>query len=150
MLVTIADPVNGVTLTVESVRKLLDSPSNGFLSEDGITLMLNRSYNWVVNKIDVTEFSGQSIADAIYAFTVWQSYMIYLESVSEYLKEQNPKMVVERADDFRKVAMLYLEAIGIKWPLDKDGIMNVKDINVQYGYCNASMSVTLSEVYDRT
>jgi len=150
MMVDLTDQVNGVTLTVARVKALLDQPSSDFLKNDSVEQILVRSYNWVIGKIDVSDYSGQSITDAIYSLTVWQCYMIYVESISEYFKQQQPTIILERADDFRKVAMLYLEAIGIVWPLDKDGQLDFKDIkavNAKFGFSPAAGVLTLNNVY---
>ena len=149
-MVDLTDQINGVTLETATVRQLLDSPANSFLTDAAVEKVLVRSYNWVIGKIDTDDHSGQSIADAIYAFSVWQLYMVYTESISEYITEQSPSVVMKRVDDFRKAAVIYLEAIGIAWPLDKDGVLdvkNIKAINAKYGYSGVAGIATMTEVY---
>ena len=150
-MVNVGIEISGTQLTTEKVRSLLDSPSNEFLGDQSIITVVKRSYNWVNSETDISDYEGESVIDAIYAFAIWQLYMIYVESVSEYFKLQTPKMIMTRLQEFQSVAVLYCKAIGIVWPLDKDGQMkgmNIDEINVNYGYSNAMGVLTLHDVYE--
>ena len=143
--------VGSISLTVDKVQELLDSPSNSQISDATIILVVKRSHQWISSQTDIDDYDDQSVVDAIYAFAVWQLYMIYVESISEYLKHQTPRMIMSRLEEFQSIAILYLKAIGVIWPLDEKGRlkgMNIDEIKTNYGYSNAMGVLTLSDVYD--
>ena len=150
-MVDIGIMIGTTQLNTDKVRSLLDSPSNSFLTDNAIIDVVKRSYNWVNSETTIGDYEDASVIDAIYAFAIWQVYMIYVESVSEYFKLQTPRMIMTRLEEFQSVAILYCKSIGIVWPLDKDGHikgMNVDEINVSYGYSSAMGVLTLHDVYD--
>jgi len=143
--------VGNVALNSDSVRQLMDSPSNNYLSDDTCIRIIKRCYRWVNSETDISGHSDDSVVDAIYALAVWQCYMVYVESVSEFFQNQTPRMIMTRLEEFQGVAILYLKSIGIIWPLDDKGNlrgMDIEKIKINYGYSDAVGVLTLNDVYN--
>ena len=112
-IITISD----VEITHAKVRAILDSPSNDFVGDDTIGIKINMSYEYIQAETNLALYDTASIVNAVYNFAAWQIYMVYVESISEYIRAQTPTIVENRLETFRKIAMMYLKVIGI----DLDG-----------------------------
>jgi len=143
--------IGSIVLDSDNVRDLMDKPSKEFLSDNTVVKIIKRCYGWINGETKISEYDAQDVVDAVYSFAVWQTYMVYVESISEYFQQQSAGIVMKRLEEFQSIAILYLRSIGIVWPLDKNGElrgMDVEHIKINYGYSNASGVLTLSDVYD--
>ena len=140
----------GVDLDTERVKELLDSPNNDYVKDDNIGKIIDRVTNWVDTQTDVSNYASVNVVDAIYAISVWQTYMMYSESISESLKLHDMEGTYQKLMSFREIAITYARAIGIVWPLDRFGMPitnDIEKIKVNYGFAGVYSTSTLKDVY---
>lgn len=140
----------GVDLDTDRVKELLDSPNNEYVKDENISKIVDRVTNWVNTQTNVSDYPSVNVVDAIYAISVWQTYMMYSESISESLKLQDMEGTYQKLMSFREIAITYARAIGIVWPLDRFGMPitdDVDKIKANYGFAGIYSTLTLDDVY---
>lgn len=102
------------------MRAILDSPSNNFLGVNTIDIKMNMAFNYVNAAITISNFAEVNVRDAVMQFGAWQLYMVYIESISEYIKAQTPRIVENRLATLKESADLFLKLIGVSLDQDDD------------------------------
>lgn len=105
--------VGDTTITTETLKGSMDGKSLQFMTDDAINTVGNMVWAYINGKTKVSEYAEGLVTSAFYAMANWQLYMIYVESISEYIEGQSPRLIDDRIDRLKAVAELYLNAINI-------------------------------------
>lgn len=117
---TLPIPIGDLQITADDMRSILDSPSNNFLGEKTIDIKTNMAFNYVNAEINISDYPDVNVRDAVMQFGAWQLYMVYIESISDFIRAQTPTIVENRLTTLRESADLFLKVIGITLNMKND------------------------------
>ena len=125
--------IGTTTITTESVRDSTDGKAFEFIKNETIDRITKSVIAYIKHKTDVEAFPEDLVLGAIYQFASWQLYLVYVESISEYIEGQNPRIIDDRIDKFKELAKIYLSAIGISLDIDRSLTMSPTGIALTGG-----------------
>ena len=126
---------NTEKITTETIKNSLDGKSLQFMTDEAIDSVSKDVVAYVKSRTNIENYDNNQVIAAVNAMIKWQVYMVYIESISEYIADQSERIPDERSGKFRQIAEIYLSIIDVT--LEATSKMNRK-----------SVAVGISDTYD--
>ena len=100
------------TITLENIKESLDGKVRN-MSDFALQQISEESVDFIKSQTDITLYNEKLVIAAVYKFIRWQIYMLYIESISEYVVDQGIRIEDDRIRRFRETAELFLSRIDV-------------------------------------